>query len=141
MNFFRSFVGIKAQLLYSLVLVVFIVGASTYLFSITSVEQTFFGVRTQILATVMIIKNIKLPQPKIVENAYAPTHTAPSSTPTPTEPPSPATVENPDSQLVNCTGPDDHTLWLTQKDCDNFNDAWKGIPTPTTSATSSAFIN
>ena len=141
MNLYRFLFGIRAQLLYSLALIIFIVASSTYLFSITTLEQKFFEVRTQVLAFSMFVTNIRLPQPQLVPHAYAPTHALPSTTPTPTESPSPETVGNPDTQLVDCTGPDGQTLWLTQKDCDNFNDAWKGIPTSAATATDSATTN
>lgn len=141
MQFFRSLTGLKAQLLYSIILVVFIVAASTYLFSITSIEQTFFSAEEKVISFVNNLKHIQFSQPKIAKKIPTPTQTIPSISPTSTDTISPVTVENPDTQLVNCIGPDGKTLWLTQNDCDNFNNAWKGIPTPTTTTTSSAGIN
>lgn len=32
---------------------------------------------------------------------------------------------------IECTGPDGKHLYVTQKACDDFNNAWKSIPTPT----------
>lgn len=141
MQFFRNFTGIKAQLLYCLVLIIFIAAASTYLFSITSVEQKFFEARSHVLTFVDTVKHIQLPQPKLIQKAYAPTYKTPPAIATPTQTPSPEVIQNPNTQLTNCVGPDGKMLWLTQKDCDAFNDSWKNIPTPTSSATSSAVTN
>lgn len=50
-------------------------------------------------------------------------------TPTPT--PSPIAVIINKPPVVDCIGPDGKHLWVTQKVCDDFNNAWKkSSPTP-----------
>lgn len=44
--------------------------------------------------------------------------------PTPTLAPSPIVIVN-KPQVTDCTGPDGKHLWVTQKVCDDFNNAWK----------------
>lgn len=43
----------------------------------------------------------------------------------------PALPTTPPEPTVDCIGPDGKHLYVTQKECDNFNNAWRPTPTPT----------
>lgn len=141
MNLFRFIAGNKAQFFYALLVLIFNAVAIYYLFfysnsqinlaqflpSKETVAKAFEKPFQEVMKKFVYIKPTPTPLP-----SHQPTPTpidyGPTATPQPTYEP-----------LIDCIGPDGQHSWLSQKDCDMFNNAWK-TPTPSPVASSSAAV-
>lgn len=139
MRLVKWILGKKAQVFYSIIVLLFNILAIYYLFFFSSNK---IDLSSFIPNSSLFLSALEKPAEALWGNLVFthPTPTpSPTHTPTPAPSPIPTTIQKDD--LIDCVGPDEKHTWLTQGDCDTFNNAWHvATPSaqPTTEATSSA---
>ena len=143
MNFIHFFLNRKAQIFYSIVVLLFNVLAIYYLFFFSNSKIDLFSFFPNTNLVILAVEKpfIAFWSKLVFSKAYP--SPLPTKRPVPTYNPSPTQQPNKENDLIDCIGPDGKHVFLTQKDCDTFNNAWNtATPSamPTQSATPSGAI-